>query len=84
MFNISLFLEKFKNLGQGERLLKEEISSSVKEIVGFDLDTKNIDLKNGEVVFKVSPALKNAIYIKKELILKKIKDKNIENINNLR
>jgi Cu/Ag efflux protein CusF len=84
MFNISLFLEKFKNLGQGERLLKEAISSSVKEIVGFDLDTKNINLKNGEVIFKVSPALKNAIYIKKELILKKIKDKNIENINNLR
>jgi hypothetical protein len=84
MFNISLFLERFKNLGQGERLLKEAISSSVKEIVGFDLDTKSINLKNGEVIFKVSPTLKNAIYIKKELILKKIKDKNIENINNIR
>jgi hypothetical protein len=84
MFNISLFLERFKNLGQGEKILKEIISSSVKEVVGFDLDTKSINLKNGEVIFKVSPALKNAIYIKKELILKKIKDKNIENINNLR
>jgi Cu/Ag efflux protein CusF len=84
MFNISLFLERFKNLGQGEKILKEVISSSVKEVVGFDLDTKSINLKNGEVIFKVSPALKNAIYIKKELILKKIKDKNIENINNLR
>jgi Cu/Ag efflux protein CusF len=84
MFNISLFLEKFKNLGLNEKLLKEAISCSVKEIIGFDLDPKKISLKNGEVIFKVSPAIKNTIYIKKEAILAKIKENNIENIGNIR
>jgi Cu/Ag efflux protein CusF len=84
MFNISLFLEKFKNLGLSEKLLKEAISCSVKEIIGFDLDPKNISLKNGEVIFKVSPAIKNTIYIKKEAILAKIKENNVENIGNIR
>jgi len=84
MFNISLYLTKFKNIGQGERLLKESISSAIKEVVGLNIETKNINTKNGEVVINVSSAMKNAIYIKKQAILEKIKEKNVENLNNIR
>jgi hypothetical protein len=84
MFNISAYLDKFKNLGLKERLIKEAVSSSIKEVLGFDLDIKNISFKNGEVIFKVSPAIKNAIFIKKEAILANIKNKDIENISDIR
>jgi hypothetical protein len=84
MFNISLFLEKFKNLGLAERLLKEAIRSSVKEVMKFDLDSKDILIKNGEVIFKVSPAMKNAIYIKKAAILKKMEENGVENVGEIR
>ena len=83
MFNIVLYLDKFKNLGLGERLLKEAISTSLKEVLKFDLDTKNILIKNGEVTFKVSPAMKNAIYIKKEAILKRMEENGVENIGDI-
>jgi hypothetical protein len=84
MFNIAEYLTKFKNIGQNEKLQKEVISSVIKEVVGLNIETKNIVVKKGEIIFNISPAMKNAIYIKKEGILKKIKEKNIENINNLR
>ncbi len=83
MFNIAAYLDKFKNLGLGERLLKEAIRTSVKEILSFDLDTKNILLKNGEVTFKVSPSIKNAIFIKKNAILKRLAENGVENIEDI-
>lgn len=84
LFNISSYLKKFENLGLGERLLKEAIRTSVKEVMKFDLDTKDITLKNDEVIFKVSPAMKNAIYIKKAAILKRIVENGVENVGEIR
>jgi hypothetical protein len=84
MFNIASYLKKFENLGLGERLLKEAIRTSLKEVLGFDLETKNIILKNGEVTFKVSPAIKNAIFIKKAAILRRMEENGVENVNDIR
>ncbi len=84
MFNIAAYLKKFENLGLGERLLKEAIRTSVKEVLKFALDTKNISMKNGEVTFKVSPALKNAIYMKKAAILKRMAENGVENVSEIR
>lgn len=84
MFNIAQYLEKFKNLGLGERLLKEAIRTSIKEVLNFDLDTKKILVKNGEVTFKVTPAMKNAIFIKKAAILKRMVENGVENVGDIR
>jgi hypothetical protein len=83
MFNIADFLGKFKNLGLNERLLKEVIKEVVKDVANLDLEVKNILVKGDEIIFKVSPAIKNVLYIKKQLILDKIKERGMkENINN--
>jgi len=84
MFNISQYLERFKNFGQSEKLFKELIIELVKEIVGVELKPTEVLVKKGEITFKVSPAIKNAIYIKKEQILKKIKEKNPTIVNEIR
>lgn len=84
MFNIASYLEKFKNIGQGERFFKEAVVSAVKEILNFEIETKNILLKNGEITFKITPAMKNAIYIKKKQILKKIEEKTGKQIENIK
>jgi hypothetical protein len=84
MFNISSYLEKFKNIGQEERLLKETILSIIKEVAGVVVDARNIKIKNGEVSLSVSPAVKNTIYIKKDIILNKIKEKSGQNVISLR
>ena len=75
MFNISQYLEKFKNIGGAERFLKETLIFLINKEVGVEVRPENIILKNGEAIIKVSPAIKNAIFIKKEKIIKKIEEK---------
>jgi hypothetical protein len=84
MFNIAQYLEKFKNFGFAERALKEGILTSIKEIMNLELDKKDINIKNGEVIFKVTPAMKNAIFIKKAAILKRMAENGVENVNDIR
>lgn len=84
MFNIALYLEKFKNIGQGERLVKEAVKKSVKEVMKFELAEKDMMIKNGEVIFRVSPAIKNAIYIKKAQILRKLTENGVKNVGDIR
>lgn len=74
MFNISQYLERFKNIGQGEKAQKEAVILAIKEVIGIEIEKNAINFKNGELFLKVSPGIKNAIYIKKDLILKKIKE----------
>jgi len=75
MFNINQYLEKFKNIGGGERNLKEALVFAIKKVLNINIDTKNIVLKNGEALIKASPIIKNSIFIKKEEILKIVEEK---------
>lgn len=75
MFNIAQYLSKFKNFGGTERNLKEALVFAVNKVVGIEINVKNIILKDGEVIIKVSPAIKNSIFIKKDQILKEVEAK---------
>ena len=75
MFNISQYLEKFKTLGMGDQSLKEALVFVIKEVVGVEIESKNVLIKNGEVFIKVSPSIKNAIFIKKDQIMKKVEER---------
>jgi hypothetical protein len=75
MFNIAQYLEKFKTLGLGDQSLKQAFVSVIKEVVGVEIEEKSLIVKDGEIIIKVSPNIKNAIYIKKSQILKKVEEK---------
>lgn len=75
MFNISQYLDKFKNIGGTERGMKEALVFAVKKVVGVTIDVKTITVRNGEAIIKVSPAIKNAIFIKKDQVMKAVEEK---------
>jgi len=75
MFNIAQYLEKFKCIGESEQGLRRALALVISEVVGVSVDIKNIIIKNGEAIIKVSPLVKNSIYIKKEKILKELRKK---------
>jgi len=75
MFNIAQYLDKFKNFGKTDQEIKKTLVIIIEKVVGVEIDTKNIILKGGEIIIKASPAIKNSIYIKKETILKELKEK---------
>lgn len=65
---ISLYLEKFKNIGLPEKQLKEVVQSAIKEVVGVTIDVSKITLDAERGLVKVSghPALKSELFLKKE------------------
>ncbi len=73
MFNISSFLEKFKNIGVEELLFKEAIISSINDKVKVSITSKDIVFKNSIVTIKTSPMVKSEIFMKKNILLSELK-----------
>jgi hypothetical protein len=77
MFNISIYLDKFKNIESKGSILKNIIIDSVKKVLKADIDKKNIEIKNGIIYLKVNPVLKNEIFINKNNLTKELNSKNL-------
>ncbi|MGB8815874.1 MAG: hypothetical protein WCC74_01350 [Minisyncoccia bacterium] len=72
MFNISGFLEKFKELSQKNSFIKKTVVEAIFFITGFYPDEKRIEVLGNKVKIKESSVLKNEIFLKKDKIFKKL------------
>ncbi len=79
MNNLSSYLKKFKLILTSNADVKEVIVSIILEVTKGKIEPKDIDIKNKIVYIKCRPSIKNEIFIKKEQILKQLKEK-IENL----
>jgi hypothetical protein len=70
-FNISSFLEKFKNIKDPHED-KAHISKILLDVAGVTILENNITIKNGVIHIQASSLYKSRIFIKKEKILKVI------------
>jgi hypothetical protein len=76
MISISELLGRFKNLGLGERLSKEVLVEEINNIIGSNLlTTKDIKIKNSVAFIRVQSALKSEIFLHKDEILKRARQK---------
>ncbi len=75
MFNISSYLEKFKKLGDAREKTKKSVADSFKEVSGIDVDQDSVKISNGEVIVSVAPTAHAIVFMKRESIIKKIKEK---------
>ena len=81
MKNISSFLERFKNIKPPHKFIKEEFISLIKENIGFDLNKKDIDIKNNKIqITPDSTIIKTEIILKKNNLLKEL-NKNLIQYN---
>ncbi len=75
MFDISKYLERFTNLDKSRTFLADAVCEAIKEVCGFEIDLKNIEVKNGIARIKEKSILKMEIFLKKEKIMNVLKDK---------
>lgn len=75
MFNISQFLEKFKNLGATTFFARDAVKTSLKEVLGIEILYANIVVKNQIARVQVAPLVKQMIQIKKVVLLEAIQKK---------
>lgn len=74
MERLDSFLEKFKNLGAGQFLVREAFVVACKNILGCELSIKTIQFKNETILLgTLHPAIKTAIFVKKEKIIEAVK-----------
>ena len=74
MNHISLFLEKFKNLGLKEFLVKEEIAKIIEKKCGVVISPKDITYTDGLLTIKGSRSLKSELFLRKQEIVEEIEN----------
>lgn len=77
MFNISIYLDKFKNIESKSSGLKNSIIDSINKILKINIDKKDVEIRNGVVYLKVNPVVRNEIFINKVNIIKELSTKNL-------
>lgn len=72
---IALYLKKFDGLGRNEALLRRACREAVRELFSVEIRDAEIELRSGAVFFRVAPALRSEIFLRKEklaeLVLRK-------------
>ncbi|MFA6274197.1 MAG: hypothetical protein WC662_03475 [Candidatus Paceibacterota bacterium] len=74
MIEIKDLLISFNNKLLSEEIKKESIKNIISNIIGFDIKKEKIKIKNETVYLDIKPIYKNEIFLKKELILNKLKE----------
>lgn len=66
-----LGFDKLLLKGEGKKVFVKEI---IKEVLSVDVETKDIDFRNGVLYLNLKPIYKNEIFLKKDFILSKLKN----------
>lgn len=68
------FLEKFKNILSAPLAAKQSVILSIKEAVHVDIKSEDVTIKDGVIYIMATPLVRNEIYMRKRLIIKKINE----------
>ena len=74
MIEIKDLLLRFNNLLLSEEIKKHTIINVLNEIIGIQIKSEEIKIKNNIIYLNIKPIYKNEILIKKEKIFLKLKE----------
>ncbi len=74
MKNIGDFLSRFKII-RSPKQNREEVVHIIQGVLKLDITESDIQIKNKMVFIQCHPAIKTAIFLKKQVILEQIKEK---------
>jgi hypothetical protein len=74
MIEIKDLLSRFNNILISEEGKKETLRKIISEIIGVEIKSEDIKIKNGTVYLNLKPIYKNEIFIKQNKILLKLQE----------
>lgn len=74
MIEIKDLLSRFSDILLGEEGKRETVRAVISEVIGVEIKSEGIKIKNGTVYLNIKPIYKSEILIKKEKILEKLKE----------
>jgi hypothetical protein len=81
MFNIQNYLGKFLKLGLEHQEYKKTLIETINSNISISLPENVVSYKNSVFTLSCSLVIKNAIFIKKSVILESLKNKGIKVID---
>ncbi len=75
MQEIKFFLEKFKNILQGDRDLKNELIVKINKETGIILTDTRVKIKEKTAFIQEKPVVKSEIFLKKDKIIESLAGK---------
>lgn len=77
MFNISIYLDKFKKVDFKNTSLKDGVVASIGRVLKTKVNSKDVIIREGVIYLKINPVMKNEIFIKKTSIMNDLVASNI-------
>jgi nucleoside-specific outer membrane channel protein Tsx len=74
MIEIKDLLLKFDNLILKEEVKKETIRFIISKVIGLNIKSEDINIKNNVIYLNIKPIYKSEILLKKDLIFHKFKE----------
>lgn len=74
MIEIKDLLNKFNKILLSEEGKKETVRQAISSVLGQEIDSKDIKIKNNIIYLNIKPIYKNEIFIKQEKILSLLQD----------
>jgi len=74
MIEIKDLLARFNNLLLSEEIKKRAIRDALQKIIGVEIKSEDIKIKNNIVYLNIKPIYKNEIFIKQEKIFLALKE----------
>ena len=68
MIEIKDLLARFNNLLFSEEIKKNAILGAVKQVIGVDIKSEDVKIKNNIIYLNIKPIYKNEIFLKQEQI----------------
>ncbi|MFH1608822.1 MAG: hypothetical protein ABH951_02275 [Patescibacteria group bacterium] len=75
MIEIKDLLSRFSNLLSFSEIKKQIIKEVLLEVINLEINSSKIKIKNNIVYLDIKPIYKNEIFLKKEKIFEKLKEK---------
>lgn len=82
--HLSSFFRRFKTVTIPDESVRKAFSDIVREKTGIEISIEYITVRNGEILVKTNPAIKNELFIKKQEILEAVKEKTTKMMINIR
>ena len=73
MLHLEKLLSKFRQSIGDDSLVRGEVCSTIKEILGFELELQSISINNSVLRIQTTPAKKNEIKLNEARVLEAIK-----------
>lgn len=80
---LNRLLERLKRSLDGDRVFKEEIRSSIKDVAGFDVPIEDISTQGNILKIKTSPAKRNELKFKEDKVLETVRARTKVNLTKL-